>query len=397
MQGDGARAASMRFIAYPDKVKGADCQQALFDGLEVDFAEGVACGEYRTFWERLLTKVALVAGSNGIIGKALTEEIGRTPGWTSLSLARSKSDIIADLSDAASTKTALSRAREVTHLFYAAYGSGGGLAEEDTRNTAMLRNLLDGLAAIGAPVERVVLYQGAKVYGVHLGPVSTPFYEDENPRPMGPNFYFSQERDLRQRHADGGPEWSILRPDVVVGDAAGNAMNIATVIGTYAALSNADGAAFRFPGSRKTYDDCLAQVTDAHALARASLWAATADAAAGQAFNYVHAPFRWRRVWEKVAAHFGLETGEPIPFSLASHMPALQPLWDRIAQDLVQTDFSKAVGWGFGDFVFGTETDVVSDMTKIRMAGFNEEVEPVDAIIRAIERQQAAGVIPAIG
>jgi hypothetical protein len=63
---------------------------------------------------------------------------------------------------------------------------------------------------------------------------------------------------------------------------------------------------------------------------------------------------------------------------------------------LVQTDYAKAVGWGFGDFIFGTEADVISDMTKIRLAGFCEDVDPVDALIRAIKRQQAAGVIPRI-
>jgi len=343
-----------------------------------------------------LTKIALVAGAGGIIGKALLEEIARTPGWQGLALSRRAGDIVADLNDAEATRTALAGARGVTHVFYAAYGSGGGLAEEDKRNSAMMRNLLDGLQAVGASVERVVLYQGAKVYGVHLGPVTTPFYEDENPRPIGPNFYFTQERELQRRQSEGGPEWSILRPDVVVGDAAGNAMNIATVIGAYAALSAADGAAFRFPGSLQTYDDCLAQVTDAHALARASLWAATAEQAAGQAFNYVHPPFRWRRVWEKVAEHFGLQVGEPIPFSLTAHMPALEPIWQEMAGELVEADFAKAVGWGFGDFIFGTEADVISDMTKIRLAGFSEDVDPVDALIRAIERQQAGRVIPHI-
>ena len=181
----------------------------------------------------------------------------------------------------------------------------------------------------------------------------------------------------------------------MLGDAAGNAMNIATVIGAYAALGKADGAAFRFPGTIQVYDHCLAQFTDAHALARSSLWAATAEAARGEAFNYVHAPFRWRRVWETVAAHFGLETGEPIPFSLAEHMPALAPVWrtDR-RRSRSSRIYAKAVGWGFGDFVFGSAFDVLADTTKIRMAGFTETVEPADALIAAIERQIAARVLP---
>ena len=340
------------------------------------------------------SRVALVAGAGGIIGKALLEEIARSPGWRGLALSRQGGDVSADLTDASATRTALAAARDATHLFYAAYKPGGGLAEEDTVNSAMLRNLLDGLAAVGAPLERVVLYQGAKVYGVHLGPVPSPFYEDDNPRPIGPNFYFSQETELRRRAEAGGPAWAILRPDVVVGDAAGNAMNIATIIGAYAAITKADGAAFRFPGSVAVYDRCLAQFTDAHALARASLWAATADAASGQAFNYVHAPFRWRRVWNTVARHFGLDAGEPIPFSLAAHMPALEPVWRRIAGQLVEPDFARAVRWGFGDFVFGSAFDVLSDMTKIHRAGFAETVDPAQALVSAIERQIAGRVLP---
>jgi hypothetical protein len=78
-----------------------------------------------------------------------------------------------------------------------------------------------------------------------------------------------------------------------------DAINIATVIGAFAALCKASGAAFRFPGTQKIYDGVFAQMTDAHVLARASLWAATAETASNEAFNYVHEPFRWRRIWER--------------------------------------------------------------------------------------------------
>jgi len=244
-------------------------------------------------------KTALVAGANGIIGKALMDELGLAPGWNARALSRrphgSAEAITTDLGDAGATRDALRQAQDTTHLFYAALAPQPSLSEEARVNGLMLRNLLDGLEAAGAPLERVVLYQGAKVYGVHLGPVPSPFYEDE-PRHIGPNFYFTLEDELHARAARGGPAWSILRPDVVVGDAAGNAMNIAMVIGAYAALCRAEGAAFRFPGPARVYEGVLAQVTESGALARASLWAATAEAARGEAFNYVHEPFRWRRV-----------------------------------------------------------------------------------------------------
>jgi nucleoside-diphosphate-sugar epimerase len=349
----------------------------------------------------VLNKVALVAGANGIIGKALMEEISRTAGWSGRALSRrphgSAGAIACDLTDTDGTRLALTGARDTTHLFYAAYAPGGGLAEEARVNGAMLRNLLDGLQAVNAPVERVVLYQGAKIYGVHLGPVPAPFYEDDNPRHLGPNFYQTQEGELRARSEAGGPGWSILRPDVIIGDAAGNAMNIATVIGAFAAISKASGAAFRFPGTPKVYEDVFAQMTDAHALARASLWAATAERARNQAFNYVHEPFRWRRIWEKVAVAFDLEVGPPMPLTLGQHMPLLAPVWDRLAsaQGLAEPRYGKAVGWGFGDFVFKSEFDLISDMTKIWLAGFAETVDTAEALVAAIRRQQSARVIPA--
>jgi nucleoside-diphosphate-sugar epimerase len=345
-------------------------------------------------------RIALVAGANGIIGKALVEQIERTAGWRVMGLSRNPRALVnaiaCDLTDAEATRTCLQEASGVTHLFFAAYAPGGGLAEEDRINGAMLRNLLDGLDAVGAKLQRIVLYQGAKIYGVHLGAVQAPFYEDENPRHLGPNFYQTQEAELRARAAVGGPSWSILRPDVVVGDAAGNAMNIATVIGSYAAICRATGSAFRFPGSVKTYERVFAEVTDAHALARASLWAATADSARGQAFNYVHEPFRWRRIWEKVGTALGLDSGPPMPMRLADHMPMLSPVWKRVRekQALPPVDYERAVGWGFGDFVFGAEFDFIADMTKIRLAGFAETVDSAQAIIDAIRRQQANGIIP---
>jgi nucleoside-diphosphate-sugar epimerase len=343
---------------------------------------------------------ALVAGANGIIGKALMQELRGRPGWRARALSRrphgSADAIAGDLTDAGAIRAALAPAADTTHLFYAALAPQPDLAEEDRVNGAMLRNLLDGLEAVGAPLERVVLYQGAKVYGVHLGPVPSPFYEDENPRHIGPNFYFTQEDELRTRAARGGPAFAILRPDVVVGDAAGNAMNIAMVIGAYAALCRASGAAFRFPGPAHVYEGVFAQVTDAHALARASLWAATAEAARGEAFNYVHEPFRWRRLWERVAEALDLPLGPQMPMKLATHMSDKAPLWARLVaeQGLVDTPYARAVGWGFGDFVFHSDFDLVSDMGKIRRAGFGESVDSLAALLAAIARLQEAKVLP---
>ncbi|PIK72562.1 NAD-dependent epimerase, partial [Methylobacterium frigidaeris] len=67
------------------------------------------------------TRTALVAGANGIIGKALMETLASAPGWRARALSRrphgSPGAVAVDLTDAAATRAALAEARDVTHLF----------------------------------------------------------------------------------------------------------------------------------------------------------------------------------------------------------------------------------------------------------------------------------------
>jgi nucleoside-diphosphate-sugar epimerase len=322
-------------------------------------------------------KAALVAGASGIIGNALVETLAVQDGWSVRALRKTfvpgVATVDADLLSASATANALRIAADTTHVFYAALAPRTDLAEEERVNLEMLRNLLDGLRAASAPLQRVVLYQGAKVYGVHLGAGHAPFYEDD-PRHLGPNFYYAQEDFLRERAERDGFDWAILRPDVVVGDIAGNPMNIAMVMLVFAALSKARGLPLRFPGSWRTYREVLAQVTDAHWLARASLWAALAPSARNEAFNVVGEPFRWERIWRYVADEAGMEVGSPQPLSLARQMPSQAAAWEELAAShgLQKVPFERLVGWSFGDFIFNTAFDVISDMGKIRRAGFLE-------------------------
>jgi hypothetical protein len=81
---------------------------------------------------------------------------------------------------------------------------------------------------------------------------------------------------------------------------------------------------------------------------------------------------------------------------LARQMPSLAGEWDELAarQGLQGPAFAKLVNWGFGDFIFNCEFDVVSDMGKIRRAGF---VEPSDNelwIRTAIDQLRDKKIIP---
>ena len=345
------------------------------------------------------SKVALVVGASGIIGNAVVETLVQADDWTVRAMRRTfvpgVEALACDLKDTKATAEALRKASDTTHVFYAALSPEATLSKEADVNTHMLANVLDGLKQAGAKIQRVVHFQGAKVYGVHLGPAVAPFYEDD-PRHVAANFYYTQEDLLRERAQQGEFEWSILRPDPVVGDIAGNPMNIAMVIGAFIALSKQARVPLRFPGSTRTYRDVLAQLTDARWLARASLWAATDANACNQAFNLVSEPFRWERIWKKVGAAFNIEVAEPQPLSMAQHFPEKSVVWETLTgqHKLQPIPYEQLVNWKFGDFILNTEWDMISDMGKIRRAGFTEAVDAEQCLILAIQSLQKKGYLP---
>ena len=152
----------------------------------------------------------------------------------------------------------------------------------------------------------------------------------------------------------------------------------------------------RFPGPVDVYERHWAQVTDSRMLGRASLWAATTDAARGEAFNYVHEPFRWQEVWTQVADGLGMPVGPPMPMNLATHMGFQGEVWSGLVakHGLRPIPYQNLVGWGFGDFVFNARFDVVSDMGKIRRSGFTDTTDSAGAILKAIGRLQAIKALP---
>ncbi len=116
-------------------------------------------------------------------------------------------------------------------------------------------------------------------------------------------------------------------------------MNIAMVIGAYAALCRAEGAALSLPGPARVYDGVFAQVT------RPGRWPARACGPPPPRRPRVRrtttstSRSRWRRVWEKLAAALDLPLGPPVPLRLATHMADKAPAWARLVaeQGLVET------------------------------------------------------------
>lgn len=339
-------------------------------------------------------KTALVVGALGVIGRNLTEYLSQQLDWNVIGLSRRLPDfesrarhVSVDLLKDANTAAQAKEWKHVTHVFYAAYQPSCSFAEEVQPNLEMLRNLLRTLEPVALKLERVVLNEGVKAYGVHLGPFKTPAKETDA-RHLPPNFYYAQEDFLRVQQAGKSWTYTVLRPDVVCGFSVGSAMNLPLIIATYAAISREMGVPLRFPGKPGAYR-ALAQATASSLHAEASEWAATAPLAANETFNVTNGDyFRWEHIWPRIADFFEIPLAAPQTISLQSWMSDKGPVWDEIVRkhNLRPYRLEQLAAWAFGDFIFGCDYDVISDTTKLRQHGFHR-VEESEAMFLCLLRQ----------
>jgi nucleoside-diphosphate-sugar epimerase len=221
-------------------------------------------------------KVALIAGSTGIVGLNLAEHLLPQKDWTVYGLARKAAKsggvlpVAADLLDPASLAAALKDVRP-THVFITTWMRQPTEAENIKVNSAMVRNLLDALSN-AKTVEHVGLVTGLKHY---LGPFeaygkgnlpATPFREEQGRLDID-NFYYAQEDELFAAALRDGFGWSVHRPHTIIGYALGNAMNMGLTLAAYATICHESGRPFLFPGSAAQWNG-LTDMTDARRLAR---------------------------------------------------------------------------------------------------------------------------------
>ena len=351
-------------------------------------------------------RTALVAGASGIAGSALVDLLTEQ-GWSVLALSRTpiaaRDGVIpvsADLRSVDSLRAALAGHRP-THVFFTAWLRQDTEAENIRVNSAMVRDLLTALA--DAPVRHVALMTGLKQY---LGPFEaygqgdvpdTPFHEDE-PRLSVENFYYAQEDELWAAARARGFTWSVHRAHTVIGHAVGNAMNMGSTLAVYAAVCKQLGRPFVFPGSETQWNG-VTDMTDAGLLAEQMVWAATTPAAADTAFNIVNGDtFRWRWLWPRLAAHFGVEWEgfSDAPRPLESQMTDAQPVWDAIVHKhgLVEGDLARLASWWHTDADLGRTMEVFADMGRSRAAGFTGYRDTEQAFLDLFERYRAERLIP---
>jgi nucleoside-diphosphate-sugar epimerase len=351
-------------------------------------------------------KTAVVVGALGVIGRYVVERLAALPDWRVVGLSRRRGEerervryLSVDLLDPADAGRKLRVLGDATHVFYCAFQAASGAAADYANNVApnrdMLVNAVSAVDATAPDLERVVLVTGTKYYGSHLGPFRTPAKEDD-PRHLGPNYYFDQIDWLRAFRRGKRWSWTELRPQTLCGFAPGTAMSIVPVIAVYAAISRELGLPLRFPGKPGAWRSVY-QVTESAHMANAALWAATEPRCADQAYNITNGDsFRWRNLWPRIAEVFGMTWAEPQTISLVAHMSDKAPLWEEMVRKhgLQPLPFDQLVAWPFGDYVFGCDWDVMSSVTKSRQHGFHDVVDSEEMFVRLLARFRAERIVP---
>jgi nucleoside-diphosphate-sugar epimerase len=353
-----------------------------------------------------VAETALVVGVSGIVGSA-TAALLVEQGWKVHGLARRPTaqmgvqPIAADLQNREATALALGDLHPDA-VFITTWLRQDNEAENIRVNSAMVRNLLDGLRP-SASTRHVALVTGLKHY---LGPFEaygkgmlpqTPFREEQGRLDVD-NFYYAQEDEVFAAAARDDFTWSVHRPHTVIGRAVGNAMNMGTTLAVYASLCRETGRPFYFPGSAAQWNG-LTDMTDARLLAHHLLWATATPQAANEAFNVVNGDiFRWQWMWRQIAGWFGLE---PAPFDggihpLEEQMKADAPLWRRITERerLAEPDLDRLASPWHTDADLGRPIEVVTDMSKSRRLGFREYQPTNDAFFDLFARLRADRLIP---
>jgi nucleoside-diphosphate-sugar epimerase len=360
----------------------------------------------------------LIAGASGVVGYAALKHYAAQAGVAVTAVSRrppletfQARRLAVDLADAAAARAALGEPGGVTRLVYAALHEKPGLiagwreADQIDTNRRMLANTLSALEATSPELAHVTLLQGTKAYGAHVHAIPLPAREDRDEDRGVENFYWEQEALLRAEAERRGFAWTILRPQIIFGEALGAAMNLIPAIGAYAALLKADGEPLHFPGG----GDTILEAVDADLLARVIDWAGRTPAARNQAFNVTNGDvFTWRGVWPAIAAALGMAVGEDRPMSLAQAMAGRAGDWDalRRAHGLAAPGLDAFVGQGFhyADFTMGYGRPAAAgtlagaalvSTVKLRQAGFCEAVDTEAMFRRFFRLFQEARLLPA--
>ncbi|HVN28389.1 MAG TPA: SDR family oxidoreductase [Candidatus Binataceae bacterium] len=358
-------------------------------------------------------KKVLIAGASGLVGFGAVRHFAKLKDWEVTAVSRripegveNATFVSVDLKDGARCREIFGKMSAVTHLVYAALTEKPGLIEgwrdhdQMEQNLTMLRNLFEPLSGAARNLEHVTLLQGTKAYGAHLGPIPVPARE-RAPRHKHDNFYWLQEDYLRSKQADARWHWTILRPQIVMGEAIGGNLNLIPAIGVYAALRREQGLPLPFPGATES----VFEMVDTDLLARSMEWAAATPAARNEIFNITNGDVgSWEDLWPVIADALGMTTSPPESISLGTEMPKHEAEWAAIVRKYnlrAPANLYAFVGesFFFADACFASLAKVrpmLVSTIKLRQAGFQDCIDTQDMLRKWIKRFQDSRLLPPV-
>jgi hypothetical protein len=178
-------------------------------------------------------------------------------------------------------------------------------------------------------------------------------------------------------------------------------MNLPPVIGAYAAIRQAEGLPFSFPGGA----DWVWEAVDVRLIARAARWAAWAPAAADETFNLTNGEvFSWRDLWPALAQTLGVPVGPDEPLSLAAYLPERAHVWEAIVarHGLAPISLEQLLGEShhYADLCFAYGTDrppapTYLSTVRIKQAGFTDTWNTEESFCHWLRFLMQRSVLPA--
>ena len=355
-------------------------------------------------------KVAVFGGS-GVVGRAVLEDLSAA-GISCIALSRRPPDLLGinfvalDLNDALACQACVAaHLSDVTHVVYAALYEQPGLIagwqndEQMQQNLTMLANVLKPLSTYNRQLEHITLLQGTKAYGAHVAPMRIPGRE-RDPRHPHKNFYWLQEDLLREQAAHSKWNFTIWRPQVILGHALNAPMNLLAALGAYAALQSHQGLSLSYPGGPSGVMEAI----DADLLARAIRFAWSNDAFVNETFNITNGDvFRMQDIWPILCDIFNMDAGPAAPRLLSETCYDQETIWTEIVahHNLKPHSLRGVVGDSFfyADALFnagGTQPPPPSLLStiKLREAGFAECIDTEVMLRRRFAKLQDLAILP---
>jgi hypothetical protein len=91
-----------------------------------------------------------------------------------------------------------------------------------------------------------------------------------------------------------------------------------------------------------------------------------------------------------------MSVADPQTICLAQQMADRRQLWEEMTTKykLRHLPYTDLVAWPFADYVFGTDWDVMSDVTKSRLYGFHDVVDSEAMFVRLLRRFRDERIVP---